>query len=95
MAKTLFTVDLNTGDVACIYDDKHLPLFEAIGGKLEVTRASEVDPDPDGGWIANLARSGGPVLRGFTRREDAIAAEVEWLTEHGLGDPGAVLGGTL
>lgn len=30
-------------------------------------------------WQADLAPSGGPILRSFERRSDAIAAEVEWL----------------
>ncbi len=33
-------------------------------------------------WMVDLALSGGPVLTGFKKRTDAIAAEVAWLNEH-------------
>ena len=48
-------------------------------GPIEIARASHVEPDPSGGWTADLAPSGGPVLGTFPFRSAALAAEVEWL----------------
>lgn len=36
-------------------------------------------------WQADLALCGGPVLGPFTRRADALAAEVAWIETHILG----------
>ena len=54
-------------------------------GPIEIARASQVEPDPSGGgWTADLAPSGGPVLGPFPFRSAALAAEVEWLLAHRL-----------
>ena len=55
-------------------------------GAIEVRRASHVEPDGAGGWFADLSPVGGPVLRGFRQRSEALAAEVNWLNEHWLHD---------
>jgi hypothetical protein len=70
------------GTCRLIYSDDLLDLLDE--GRSEVRRASEVEPGPDGLWQADLTRSGGPVLRGFRRRADALAAEVAWLNENVL-----------
>ena len=64
------------GGVKCIYDEA-LDLREI--GKLQITRASHVEPDRDGFWWADMGPSGGPVLGPFASRTEALGAEREWL----------------
>ena len=64
------------GDVRCIYDEA-LDLWKL--GKLQITRASHVEPDRDGYWWANMGPVDGPVLGPFTNRTEALGAEREWL----------------
>ena len=56
-------------------------------GALSIRRASRVEPDAEGRWLADLSPSGGPVLGPFARRSAALAAERRWLEEHALGRP--------
>ena len=51
-------------------------------GTATITRASHVEPDESGQWFADIVD--GPRLGPFTRRSEALAAEVAWLTEHRL-----------
>ena len=51
-------------------------------GTATITRASHVEPDDSGHWFADIVD--GPTLGPFTRRSEALAAEVAWLTEHRL-----------
>jgi hypothetical protein len=60
------------GDVRCIYDEA-LDLREL--GKVQITRASHVEPDRDGFWWADMGPSGGPVLGPFRSRSEALGAE--------------------
>ena len=64
------------GDVRCIYDEV-LDLREI--GKLQITRASHVEPDWDGNWWADMGPSGGPVLGPYGSRTEALGAERVWL----------------
>jgi hypothetical protein len=66
------------GDVRCIYDEA-LDLREI--GKLQITRASHVEPDAEGYWWADMEPSGGPVLGPYGSRAEALGAEREWLTQ--------------
>lgn len=70
------------GVVRCIYG-------EEIGlhalGSPAISRASQVEPDDEGRWRADLAPVGGPVLGPFDRRSDALRAERRWLEERWLG----------
>ena len=50
-------------------------------GNAEIVRASHVEPVGTE-WEADMGPSGGPVLSGFTRRQDAIDAEVLWLKQN-------------
>ena len=70
-----------TGNAVCIYSDA-IPL-SAIG-KLAITRASHVEPNSVGQWMADLSSVGGPVLGPFVKRSDALAAEVNWLRKNWL-----------
>ena len=53
-------------------------------GSPTITRASFVEPDPQGGWLADLSPVTGPTLGPFARRSEALAAEQEWLEAHWL-----------
>ena len=66
------------GDVRCIYDEE-LDLREL--GKLQITRASHVEPDRDGFWWADMGPVGGPVLGPFKNRTEALHAETAQLSE--------------
>ena len=69
------------GLVRAIYDEA---LDLAALGRPVITRASHVEPDPSGRWLADLSPVGGPLLGPFDRRSEALAAEVAWLREHWL-----------
>ena len=64
------------GGVRCVYDES-LDLREL--GKLQITRASHVEPDAEGCWFADMGPSGGPVLGPFQTRGQALQAEKRWL----------------
>jgi hypothetical protein len=66
------------GSGRCIYDEA-LDLREI--GKLQITRASHVEPDRDGFWWADMGPVAGPVLGPFRNRTEALQAEREWLAE--------------
>jgi hypothetical protein len=53
-------------------------------GRPVITRASHVEPTPDGKWTADLSPLKGPVLGPFEKRGEALAAEVAWLDAHWL-----------
>ena len=44
-------------------------------GKLQITRASHVEPDRDGFWWADMGPVDGPVLGPFRNRTEALGAE--------------------
>ena len=67
------------GDVRCIYDEA-LDLREI--GKLQITRASHVEPDRDGFWWADMGPVGGPVLGPYGSRSETLGAERGWLAIH-------------
>jgi hypothetical protein len=53
-------------------------------GPLRIERASHVEPNEQGRWLADLSPVGGPVLGPYQKRTDALAAEVAWLEENWL-----------
>ena len=53
-------------------------------GAPKITRASHVEPDGQGRWLADMAPVGGPVLGPFQRRTDGLEAEMAWLDENWL-----------
>ncbi|MDB5335667.1 MAG: hypothetical protein JWN70_1286 [Planctomycetaceae bacterium] len=73
-----------SGLVRALYD-------EAISvqalGTVEISRASQVEPDTEGNWWADLAPQSGPVLGPFPQRSAALQAERDWLTQHVLLPP--------
>jgi hypothetical protein len=64
------------GVARCIYAEV-LDLREI--GKLQITRASHVEPDSEGHWWADMGPSGGPVLGPYGSRTEALRAERGWL----------------
>lgn len=69
------------GVITFVYDDRLAGLLSL--GEATVKRASHVEPKntPDGlRWFADLSPVKGPTLGPYTQRNDAIAAEVDWLT---------------
>ena len=70
------------GDVRCVYGEE-LDLREL--GKLQITRASHVEPDAEGFWWADMGPVGGPVLGPFTNRTEALGAERGWLVRRSGG----------
>ena len=64
------------GGVRCIYDET---LDLRALGKLQITRASHVEPDRDGYWWADMGPVDGPVLGPFRSRTEALQAERGWL----------------
>jgi hypothetical protein len=68
------------GAVSCIYDEA-LDLRE-LGG-LTIKRASHVEPDAEGNWVADMGPVGGPIMGPFGTRSEALAAERAWLLVRG------------
>ena len=64
------------GGVRCVYGEE-LDLREF--GKLQITRASHVEPDRDGFWWADMEPVDGPVLGPYGSRTEALRAERGWL----------------
>jgi hypothetical protein len=73
------------GQVRCLYSEA---IDLATLGPARITRASHVEPGPDGRWHADLRLLLGPVLGPFARRSEALAAEAAWLETHWLLPPG-------
>jgi hypothetical protein len=72
------------GVISCIYSEA---LDLASLGRLTIRRASYVEPNLRGQWLADLAPVGGPKLGPFDKRSLALAAEQVWLAEHWLTRP--------
>ena len=69
------------GAIRCLYDEA-IELAEL--GRLSIRRASHVEPDELGRWIADMSPVQGPVLGPFASRSEALAAEQDWLEAHWL-----------
>ncbi len=64
-------------------------------GPPRITRASHVEPDDEGRWLADLSPVGGAVLGPYERRSDALDAEVAWLDANWLVAPGGSRNGGM
>ena len=73
-----------TGTLRCVYDEA---ISLSAIGSLTIARASHVEPDSQGRWIADLSPVGGPQLGPFAERSSALAAERAWLEERWLPRP--------
>jgi hypothetical protein len=51
-------------------------------GPVAITRASHVEPDSQGRWLADLSPVGGPILGPYQKRSEALTAEVAWLEKN-------------
>ena len=81
MSGTLELVINVDGSVRCVYvEDLDLTAL----GPLSITRASQVEPDSRGQWLADLSPVGGPILGPFLKRSQALAAEQVWLNDRWL-----------
>lgn len=67
--------------IRCLYDER---LELTALGQLQIQRGSHVEPTADGNWTADLSPVSGPLLGPFSRRSEALAAEVVWLEQHWL-----------
>ncbi len=79
------------GAVRCIYGEE---IDLAALGRPAISRASHIEPDPQGRWLADLSPVGGGLLGPFGTRSAALAAEQAWLEANWLsgsaGDPGSL-----
>ena len=71
----------SSGLMRCVYSDA-IPLQGF--GHVRIERASHVEPNDHGEWIADLSPVSGPTLGPFRKRTDAIEAEVQWLRDNWL-----------
>ncbi len=69
------------GGVRAVYSE--LIDLRALG-RPAITRASHVEPTPDGRWTADLRPVVGPVLGPFAHRSEALEAERAWLEANWL-----------
>ena len=70
------------GNARCVYCET---IDLAILGRVNVRRASHVEPNDDGyGWTADLSPVDGPVLGPFNHRSEALHAELQWLESNWL-----------
>jgi hypothetical protein len=70
------------GTIKFIYEDDLRSLLQA--GHTQVKRVSHVEPTSEGRWTADLSPINGPVLGPFELRNEALNAEIKYLTDHVL-----------
>jgi hypothetical protein len=72
------------GVVRYIHSDEAVRLLAGALGRPVINRASHVEYDNDrGGWTADMSPLGSPAILGpYSTREEALAREHTWLTEH-------------
>jgi hypothetical protein len=81
MSEHLISADEN-GNLQFIYSDEIAFLSDL--GQTETHRVSDVEPDGEGGWVADMARVSGPKLGPFNLRGDALTAETDYIKENVL-----------
>jgi hypothetical protein len=69
------------GTLRCLYGEA---IDLADIGHLAIERASHVEPDATGRWIADLTPVSGPILGPYAARSLALAAEAAWIEENRL-----------
>lgn len=73
------------GTIHCIYSEQ---IDLAALGSPAISRASHVEPDQHGRWLADLSPVNGPLLGPFNSRSEALAAEHAWLETNWLSHMG-------
>lgn len=74
-------IAIHGSKVACVYDDRFIPLLEALG-TLEIVRASNVEYNPlSKTWEAERVTTGQVIASGSNRNE-VITKEVKWLEDN-------------
>ena len=69
-----------TGTITAIYDDRLSDFL--MSGKTTIIRASFVEPNESGEWVADMSPLGGPKLPACKLREHALQVERGWLEAH-------------
>ena len=69
------------GTIRAIYAEE---IDLCILGHPVIVRASHVEPDERGRWLADLTPVAGPVLGPFDLRSEALEAERAWLVANWL-----------
>jgi hypothetical protein len=72
------------GRVVCVYGEA---IDLAALGELAIRRVSNVEPDGEGRWWADLGPAGGPRLGPYPLRSLALRAEAAWLDERLFSSP--------
>ncbi len=75
---------LPDGMVRAVYAEE---IDLGVLGRPVIKRASHVEPDAAGCWIADLSPVSGPVLGPFLNRSVALEAEQAWLEANWLTRP--------
>ena len=76
MSRAIKLIVSYEGHCQAVYDESLD--FKALG-PCQIRRASHVEPTIEGEWTADLSPVGGPVLGPFSKRSQAIQAEMHWL----------------
>jgi hypothetical protein len=67
------------GSVCCVYGEA---IDLSALGAVSIRRASHIEPDEEGRWIADLGPVGEPLLGPFALRSEALEAEAAWLDNY-------------
>lgn len=72
------------GSISMIYDENYTAVMAL--GKKKIRRVSNVEPNEDGDWVADMSPLGpaheGVKLGPYALRSEAITAELNYLKEH-------------
>jgi hypothetical protein len=76
----MMIIKINSGYAQAVYDDRLRPILEALG-MMHVTRATDVEFDPETcDWVARLRPTGQEIARSKSRTE-CIRAEIKYLNQ--------------
>ena len=53
-------------------------------GRMQISRGSYVEPNESGQWMVDLSPLSGPTLGPYSKRSEALQAEIEWIEERWL-----------
>jgi hypothetical protein len=80
MSRKQVKLVIKGGNILAIYDDSLVAMF-GEAASVETRRASHVEPD-GAEWSADLSPVGGPILRNFKTKSEALSAEVRYISQH-------------